>query len=216
MTPLRIVGALLIAALAATGGAHAQQFTEGTHYKRMTPPVKTEAPKGKIEVREFFWYGCPHCYSLEPHVRRWLTRAPKEVHFIQTPAILGQQWSPHAYTYYTLDELGVLDKFHDVFFKALHQEKRRLISRDSIADYFAGHGVERKRFINVYDSLSVNSRIQKAENLAMRYEVRGVPLLTVNGRYALILRSMNSYEQMMQLIDHLVEIELRAMRAAQQ
>lgn len=206
--------AVALALVALPGAdAGAQNFTEGTHYTRINPPMKTGTPGGKIEVREFFWYGCPHCYSFEPYILKWKKQAPADVVVIQTPAVLGERWVAHAYTYYTLDELGVLDKLHPVFFAALHKDKKRLTTLDEIADFFTLHGIEKSHFVNVYKSFSVNNRVKKAEDLGLRAQVKGVPFVTVAGRYAVVLGSLNSFQQLTDLLDHLVAKERAAMKS---
>lgn len=196
-----------IFALALPLGIGAQGFVEGKHYTIVTPAVKTEAPKGKVEVREFFWYGCPHCFSLEPHIVRWKRNAPKNVHFVQTPAVLGERWAAHAYTFYALDEMNLLETLHSLFFKALHVDRARLNDMSSIGEFFATKGVDRARFENIYKSFSVSNRVKKAERLAMLYQVRGVPLLTVNGRYIVQMSSLTSFQQLSDLLDYLVRKE---------
>ncbi len=196
-----LLGGLL---LCLSGIAVAQKFVEGRHYTLLSLPAPTETPKGMVEVREFFWYGCPHCYSIEPYVEKWKSNAPDNVHFVRTPATLGKNWLVHAYVYYTLLELGKLDTMHSVFFKALHVDKRRLNTKVAAVNFFAEQGLDRKTFENVYGSFSVSTRVKKAERLATRYQVSGVPLLVVDGRYVINNRSLNGPRQIFDLVDYLV------------
>lgn len=201
-----LLWALSLSASLFWSAAHAQGFTEGKHYLLLDPPVPTEVPQGIVEVREFFWYACPHCFALEPHLQRW--KMPKRVRMIHTPAILGERWLPHAYTYYTLDEMGLLDQMHNRFFEALHVKKLRLMTPEAITGFFVDQGVPRDKFENVYKSFSVDTRVKKAERATMNYQVRGVPMIAVNGRYVVNSKELGSYRQMIELMDYLVHREL--------
>lgn len=201
---LCVISLCAVALLFVAGTATAQKFVEGTHYTRVTPAIATDAPEGKVEVREFFWYGCPHCYAIEPHLNAWKRSAPREAYFIRTPALLGEKWVAHAYTYYTLSELEMLDKMHPLFFKALHVDRLRLNTKSRIADFFGEHGIDPATFSGVYSSFSVKTRIKKAERLAMAYQIKGVPVLTVGGRYIVKMASIGSAQQLFDLLDHLV------------
>lgn len=194
-------GLLLAASLAP--GAAAAEYVEGTHYTRLERPLQVEAPPGKVEVREFFWYGCSHCFNLEPQLAAW--RKPRDAFFVRTPAVLGERWLPHAHAYYALEALGRLKRLHDVFFEALHVRRLRLNTRETIADFFAGHGVERERFLAAYDSFAVNTKVNKARRLGRQYGISGVPTLAVGGRYVINNRAMSSYRDMFDLVDYLVE-----------
>src|SRR4030067_1440450 len=121
------------------------KFLEDVEYKRVCPqPVETGS---KIEVREFFWYGCPHCFSLEPSVERWLKTMPKNVRFVRTPAVFNEQWAVHARAYYAFETLGITAKMHNPAFHALHVDKGRLFDADSIAAFGAEKGGDPQAFL---------------------------------------------------------------------
>ncbi|RMD71961.1 MAG: thiol:disulfide interchange protein DsbA/DsbL, partial [Gammaproteobacteria bacterium] len=122
-------------------GSAEKSFDEGIEYELVTPPQPTEDPS-KIEVLEFFWYGCPHCYHAEPLVEAWLKRKPEDVVFRRMPAIFTNPlWELHARAYYTAEALGIVDKIHRPLFDAIHKERRPMNTEKDIEAFFAEHGV---------------------------------------------------------------------------
>ena len=177
---------------------------EGTDYIRLPTPIAEDEGEGKVIVREFFWYGCPHCYILEPQIHNW--KKPAVVDFIATPAVLGKQWVAHAYAYYTLEALGHLDEMHPILFDALHNEKQSLFTMDSMADFFADHGVDKKKFLSTFKSFLVDTRVKAAQNLGRKYKLRSVPTITVNGKY-MTSPSMAGHRRLFEVVEFLVDLE---------
>ena len=169
-------------ARAADPAAAPPPFQEGKDYVRLPTPVPTSVPD-KPEVVELFWYGCPHCYDLEPVVREWLKHKPDNVVFVRIPASFGANWEPGARAYYAAEALGVLDKVHQPLFDAMHREKRKLASEDELAAFFAEHGVDQDAFRKAYKSFQTETQLRRGNQLAQRYGVRGVPAVIVNGQY---------------------------------
>jgi thiol:disulfide interchange protein DsbA len=157
-------------------------FEEGRDYVRLPTPMPPAAP-GKIEVVEFFSYTCPHCYDLDPTVRDWLKRKPENVTFTQIAVALGASWEPSARAYYAAEALGVLDQIHQPLFDAIQREKRKLGSEDELAAFFAEHGVNQDAFRKAYQSFTTETQLRRANQLAQRYGVRGVPTVIVGGQY---------------------------------
>ena len=157
-------------------------FEEGRDYVRLPTPIPPATP-GKIEVIEFFSYTCPHCHDLDPTVRDWLKRKPENVTFTRIAVAFGANWEPSARAYYAAEALGVLDKVHQPLFDAIHQEKRKLDSEDELAAFFAEHGVDRDAFRKAYQSFTTETQLRRANQLAQRYGVRGVPAVIVGGQY---------------------------------
>lgn len=196
-------------------------YDEGFEYKQITPAQPTSS-KGKVEVVELFWYGCPHCYDFEPSLGEWAGKLPKNVEFIRIPAIFRQGWLPHARAYYTAEALGVLDKTHAAFFDAVHRQKRALQTEKDIADFYAQHGVKREDFKKAWDSFVVQSKVQRAVSMTKRYGITGVPAMVVNGKYrtggpeANINSPGNSkqeqHENVLKLVDWLVAREAAAIK----
>lgn len=155
---------------------------EGKDYKLLANPTVAPA-KGQFEVAEFFWYGCPHCYSLEPHVAAWLKTKPANVKFTRIPAALNPVWEANARGYYVAEASGVLEASHAALFDAIQVRKERLFDQASLAAFYARYGVKPESFNSLYQSFAVSARIAQSRNLAVRYQLSGVPAMVVNGKY---------------------------------
>jgi thiol:disulfide interchange protein DsbA len=160
---------------------------KGSNYELLAQPQPTEA-KGKVEVLEFFWYACPHCYSLQPPLESWLKRKPADVEFRRVPAVLDSSWLQLARTYYAVEAMGLVDKLHRDLFNAIHQQKAlnpRMLAKDPqpLFDWVASKGVARQKFVDTYNSFAVTSRTQRASDLTRNYDVPHTPVLVVDGRY---------------------------------
>jgi len=193
-----IAALICAAALALTSLAARAELVEGKDYAVLTPPQPTSSG-GKIEVVEFFWYGCPHCYHLQPALDEWLKHKPAEANFRYIPGSFGSaSWEPLTRTYYALDSMGLAAKYHDAIFKAIHENKNSaqvkglVTDKNAIADWLAGQGVDRKKFLDAYDSFAVNNNYQRSLDMTRAYNVEGTPTLAVDGRY-LIAPSMDGY-----------------------
>ena len=182
----------------------ASDFVEGRHYLRVSPPQPTETADN-IEVREFFWYGCPHCYVLEPYLDNW--RAPEGAEFARTPATFNELWITHARVYFMLEGLGRLDDLHPVFFEALHQRKLRLNDPASLAAFFAGYDIPERKFRQAFQSLLVDTKVRRADARVKAYNLKSVPTFVVNGKYLTSPRMAGNYAKLMQLLNHLIERE---------
>lgn len=202
---LLILAAILVLGVPAT---NARPVKEGKDYVLVVPPVAVEVPEGKVEVREFFWYGCPHCYAIEPALNSW--KKPPEVIFIRTPAVLGRQWVVHGYTYYTLKELKRLDELHPILFDALHNKNLNLSTPGRLAAFFEGHGISKDKFKEVFESMVVNAQIKKADRLVKKYRIDGVPTFAVNGKYLTSPSMAGNMQHFMRVLKHLVSLETAA------
>lgn len=171
---------LLACALPLAVRAADPAFQEGKDYVRLPTPAPTATPD-KIEVIEMFWYGCPHCYDLEPIAQEWLKRKPENVIFTRIPVAFGKTWESGARAYYAAEALGVLDKIHQPLFDAFHQHK--LNNEDQLAAFFAEYGVDQEAFRKAYKSFQTETQLRRGNQLAQRYGVRGVPAVIVNGKY---------------------------------
>ena len=196
--------ALTLAALAAPLAA--ETFREGVDYELVEPAQNTETGE-RIEVREIFWYGCPHCFDFEPFVERWLEDRPENVEFVRMPAVFRQTWAIHARAFYAARALGKLEAMHGPLFRAIHVERRKLFDRESIAAFAAGQGIDREAFDQAYDSFSVEGKARKAAQLSRSYGITGVPAVIVNGRYRTSGRMAGSYDRLLKIIDFLVAKE---------
>jgi thiol:disulfide interchange protein DsbA len=159
----------------------------------------------KIEVIEFFWYGCPHCYSLEPAMQAWLKTKPANVEFIRQPAVFSDVWGKHAKAYYVAEALDVVEKVHADFFDAIQNKKQKLVTEDELAKFFAAHGVKDEDFRAAYSSFLVDSKMRQAEAIAGRYGITGVPALIVNGKYKVTASTAKSQENMINVTNQLIQ-----------
>lgn len=190
---------------AAAGG-----FEEGREFLRVLPAQATDATPGEVEVLEFFWYGCPHCFAAEEHIDTWLETKPENVVFRRVPATLNRGWVLMARAHYVAEQLGVLDVMHDALFAAFHTERRALADEDALAAYFLEKaGVEDVAFRAAFDSPRVASQVRRADVLARRYAISGVPTMTVNGKFLTDPARANGYAAMVVVADMLARRELQ-------
>lgn len=197
---------LFSAFVAAAPGGTPQLFKEGKVYERLSQPQPTSDPS-KVEVIEFFWYGCPHCYHFEPDLNAWLKSKPDNVVFIHQPAIFNERWAAHAKAFFTAEALGVLDKLHPLFYDAIQNQKRALESEEDLAKFFAEHGVAEEDFHKAYRSFAVDAKMRQAEGMAARYGVTGTPTLVVNGKFRVTGTLAKSYPNMIAITNYLISQE---------
>lgn len=179
---------------------------EGIEYQLVTSPQPTNTT-GKVEVVEFFWYGCGHCFMFEPHISGWLKKKPENVEFIRIPAALNPGWEIHARAYYTAEVLDALNKIHEPLFNAIHVEKRKLNDETALAAFFAEHGVPEADFRKTFHSFAVETKLRRAMSLAQRYGISGVPTIIVNGKYRTDAGMTGSYENLLQVMNYLIQKE---------
>ena len=187
-----------------TAQARAGGFIEGTHYVRLGAPVATGAP-GKIEVIEFFWYGCPHCHAFEPTLNAWVKALPADVAFRRVPVAFSKEpFVAHQRIFYALESLGQLDAMHAKVFSAIHNGRQRLDKLADIVAFMAKNGVDAAQFGPAYDSFSVQAKVNQATQLAAAYKIDGVPALGVNGRYYTSGSLAGSNQAALTVVDFLV------------
>lgn len=175
-------------------------------YAELDPAQPTRS-EGKIEVVEIFWYGCPHCYTLEPHLEKWLETMPDDVVFRRVPGVLGKNWLPHARAYYTAELLGIVDKIHRPLFDAIHRDNRTIMNAKNLRDFFAEQGVSKSEFEKVYESEEVTGKIKAAFIESQGYKLTGVPAIIVNGKYRTGASMTGSNEKLIEVIDFLIAQE---------
>ena len=152
-------------------------------YSELNPPQPTVGEGGKIEVVEFFWYGCPHCYSIEPLVEQWKKSLPPEAVFRPFPAVFNARWGHDAAIFYTFEALGVLDKLHRPFFDAIHRDRLRSDNIQALNAWLEKNGVDPKKFDAAARSFGVQSKVKRAIRLTSDYKIEGTPAMAVHGRY---------------------------------
>ncbi|MCL4743986.1 MAG: thiol:disulfide interchange protein DsbA/DsbL [Burkholderiaceae bacterium] len=179
---------------------------EGTEFRAVKPEQSTES-QAKIEVLEFFWYGCPHCNSLEPAIRDWAKRLPGDVSFRKVHVGLGPSWVAHQQLFYTLESMNKDAELGDAIFAAIHNDRQPLNKPDDMADFVAKRGVDRKQFLDTWASFTVRTRVRKATAMAQSYGVDGVPAMAVNGRWYTAPSMAGGNTQALRVIDYLIERE---------
>lgn len=202
----KILVALCTAFLLSVQGVQAADYVAGTHYEVLPTPVATR-DKNKIEVVALFWYGCSHCFSFEPMLNSWKTNLPADVDLHHTPAVWNATMKLHAQAFYTARALGVMDKFHQPFFNAMHVERQRLGTESSVEQFFEKIGVDNKKFKTTFNSFGVTSQVKLAESRASSYRMQGTPELVVNGKYRIATALAGSHSEMIKVAEHLIEIE---------
>jgi thiol:disulfide interchange protein DsbA len=181
----RDFSALACTALLAPAAARAQGGPiEGQNYVRLSQPIPVSVAAGKIEVIDFFWYGCPHCAAFEPELDAWAKRLPEHVAFSRVPvAFRAEPFTAHQRIFYALEALGLVDTMHRKVFHAVHVERLALDKPAEIASYMAGHGVDAAKFSEAFNSFTTQSKIKRANLLVDGYKIDGVPAIGVHGRY---------------------------------
>jgi protein dithiol oxidoreductase (disulfide-forming) len=160
--------------------AHAEAVVN-KEYVAINPTQPTESGR-KIEVIEFFYYGCPHCFDLEPVLEVWLKQKPKDVEFRRVPIVFRDSWIPLTKAYYAFEALGVLDKVHHDFFIAV-QKERLAHTKEALTTWAGAHGVDAKQFGDTFDSFGVQGKVQKSMQVGRSYGVTGTPSIAVDGKY---------------------------------
>lgn len=183
----------------------AADFVAGKDYTVVQNPGKISVP-GKIEVREFFWYGCPHCFTLEPHMQTWLKKIPKDVHFVRTPAAMNPLWEQGARAYYVSEALGVRKRTHLPLFHVNHAGNQQVLQKDAFAKFFTQYGVPEAKFNSMYGSFAITAKVAESNQLAQQYQLSGVPAVVVNGKY--VVQGENA--KVTQVVDYLVNKERKA------
>jgi thiol:disulfide interchange protein DsbA len=183
MRVLKLFGWFSLALLAAlAGAARAQMPIPDKEYKLINPPQKPANPK-KIEVIEFFSYACPHCADFEAPLQDWLKRKPKDVEYKAVPVVFRDSWKPLAKLYYTLETMGLVDKYHVKVFDALHKEGQQLFDDQAVIKWAGQQGIDADKFAQVYGSFGIDAKVQRAMAMGRAYGVQFTPSLAVNGKY---------------------------------
>ncbi len=194
--------------LAWQGAAHAQGAPrEGTHYVKLGSPAPVTLPAGKaVEVVEFFWYGCPHCYAFEPTLEAWVKKLPADVAFRQVPVGFMAPHQNHQRLFYALEEMGVLPTMHRKVFNAIHQQGKRLNSDAEIAQLAKDSGVDCDRLVQAMKGFSVSTKATRAKQLADAYKIDGVPALGVQGRFYTAASLAGGHDRAVVVADYLIQL----------
>ena len=191
--------------------AQARQFKEGKDYKRLDKPVAPDAPAGKVDVIEFFWYSCPHCNAFEPTLDAWIKAAPKDLSIRRVPVAFNASFIPQQKLYYTLEGMGKLEELHAKVFRAVHVEKQKLAKDDEIFAWIAKQqGVDAAKFKEIYASFTVSNQVRRASQLQDAYGVEGVPSMGVAGKYYTDGTMAGSMQNVLQVVESLAATSKKA------
>ncbi|WP_342130175.1 thiol:disulfide interchange protein DsbA/DsbL [Hydrogenophaga sp. OTU3427] len=202
--------AVLMAGTATTGLLGTAQtqaqtaFKEGTDYLKLSRPAPVDAPADKVEVIEFFWYSCPHCNAFEPTFDAWAKKQPAHVVVKRAPVAFRDDFVPQQRLYYALEALGKVEELHRKVFHAIHTEKQRLTTQEQIADWIAKQGVDRAKFLEVYNAFGVAGKARRASQLQDAYQVDGVPSLGIAGKYFTSGSLAQNMPRTLQVAEHLI------------
>jgi thiol:disulfide interchange protein DsbA len=205
MTSASIKSIFLVLLLSITTHVNAEDVNPLGYEELPTAQPVQEA--SKVEVIEFFWYGCPHCYDLEPKLHKWEQNLPENIHFIRQPAIFSDLWGKHAKAYFTAEALNVVDKVHADFFDVIQTKKKKLETEDQLAKFFVAHGVEESKFRETYNSFLIDAKMRQAKAMAPRYGITGVPAVIINGKYLVTARLAGSHDKMIEVMNKLISQE---------
>lgn len=183
--------------------AQARQFKEGKDYAKLSKPVVPEAPSGKIDVIEFFWYSCGHCNAFEPALEGWIKTAAKDLSIRRVPVAFNASFIPQQKLFYTLEAMGKLDTLHAKVFRAIHVERQPLNRDDSILAWAGQQGVDVEKFKSIYQSFAVSNQVRKATQLQNDYGVEGVPSMGIAGRYYTDGTMAGSMQGVLQVVEFL-------------
>lgn len=185
--------------------AQAQQLATGRDYNVIEPAMVTDEP-AKIEVLEFFSYGCPHCNDLNPLLVKWAAKQPADVAFRRVPVGFGNPYYQlMARLYYSLEALGELKRLDEAAFNAIHVKGLKLIDEKSIAEWVTAQGVDAKKFSDAFNSFGVVSKAKRGDQLAQSAKIRGVPALVVDGRYLVVGQNIKSHADLLALTDKVID-----------
>ena len=205
-----------IAALPSAGQLPAGKWVPGTNYKVIAPAQPTDASPGKVEVIEMFWYGCPHCFALDPIIESWRKNKAPYIEFVRVPVMWGEAHRAHARMFYTLQALGKLEELHAAVFNEIQSTGDSLYVQGDeqgtqrVQVQFARtHGVDPTEFLKAYSSFAVQTNLEKADELERRYKIDAVPTFVIDGKYETDVAQAGGQENLVQLINDLSASEKR-------
>jgi len=184
--------------------AQVKKPEEGTEYLKLGKTVAVDAPPGKVEVIEFFWYACPHCNAFEPRLEAWLKKIPPDISFKRVPVAFRDDFVPQQRLFYCLEAMGKVDEMHAKVFNAIHNNHELLNREDLIVAWIGKQGLDAAKFKELYNSFTVSSKARRAVQLQDAYKVQGVPALGVAGQYYTDGTIAGNIDRALQVTDYLV------------
>ena len=199
MIKLRNLAFVLLLIMIASSDVYAQKYVQ------ISTEKQTESRD--IIIYEFFWYGCPHCFNLEPTIDRIEADLDTDVKIVKVPVALRESWMPHAKLYFTLSQMNEIDDLHNLIFEEIHIENNRLDTEEAMIEFLSKSEINTEIFSEKYNSYGTEARVKKASNLARKYQIDSVPTLVVNGKYLTSGSFVSSYDELYSVVNLLVERE---------
>ena len=183
---------------------------EGQHYVKLTQRQPTQDPK-KLEVVEFFWYGCPHCHAFEPMLDAWVKKLPADVNFRRLPVAFREvPFVLHQKLYFAIETMGLVDSLHRKVFNAMHVERNPLNTPEAIGDFVAKNGVDKAKFLDTMNSFSVQAKSKQAAALSAGYKIDGTPAIGIDGRFYTAGSLAGSNERSLAVTEYLMALARKA------
>jgi thiol:disulfide interchange protein DsbA len=176
---------------------------DGREYRTLGQRTSVEAPEGKIEVVDFFWYSCPHCNAFEPMLQAWSKRLPPDVSLRRVPAAFRDDMVPQQRFFYALEAMGKIPELHQKVFDAIHRERVNLTLQQPMTEWVAKQGLDAQKFTELYNSFAISAKARRATDLQNQYEVEGVPAMGVAGRWYTDGTLASNHPRMLQVVDYL-------------
>ena len=189
--------------------AHAQDFQPGREYVEL-PPYLADGGDNRIEVIEFFWYGCPHCFKVEPQVKAWAAKLPPDVRFIRLPARFDPPVDFHARIFMALEVMGKGPDIHNMVFRIFQDEGRFINDFEALPGLAKDLKIDPQAFVSTFTSPAVQARMEALDKLMAAYGLPGVPAMVVAGKYRFDIGTARGPEGMLKLADHLIDKERRS------
>ena len=183
----------------------AEDYQAGKHYQILSEPIATRDSK-KIEVIEFFWFGCTHCYSLENQLNSWEKKLPKDIDFWRSPITWNEMAKAHAKLFYAAEYFKNPGIIRDTFI-SIHANKRMLVSEKELEPFFASFGISKEQYQSLFNSFAMKNDIRRADIFGLKYEIRGVPAFIVNGKYKVSASREVGTSELLDVVDHLIKLE---------
>jgi thiol:disulfide interchange protein DsbA len=200
----KVLISLLLSLASVLAMAQGRPIEEGFDYRSL-PVAQAVEQKGKVEVLEFFWYGCPHCHDFEPELSAWIKRQSKDVVVRKVPVAFRDDLLIHSQLFYALESLGRSD-LHAKVMDAIHVSKKKLLSEAEITDWVGSQGVDVQAFLKAFKSFTVTSKARSSNQIAQTYRIDGVPTVAIQGKYITSPSiAGGSKARAIQVMDHLVE-----------
>lgn len=206
-TVLSIATLALAFFIAAGAFAQTRPLAAGKDYIELSPPQSTDTGD-KIEVLEFFWYRCPHCYALEPYLESWVKKLPADAQFRRSPAVFSDEWAVDARIYFALEAIGDVERVHKALFDVIHNQggvnQKGQAYAKWVADWLAKQGVDMAKYDAALRSFSVESKLRRAAQMSQSYKLDGVPAIAINGRYLVSAGMVGDRQSMIAAADQVL------------